>query len=401
MACLSATLGEPGSIISADALLVGDWAVGQEVPSLMLNLPEALFFNLEGALHRGGDPRYRVDKVGPVLSNSNLPQTDGLKFANLANNHIMDYGPDLAKTTQKELREMGFSEGGLIDSLPQGPSLTAITVAGKKWGVICVTDPQFGVASSQTVGVSPMTPSVFPLIQKARDTFDVVCVSFHGGQEQTTIPSPNRMELFRSFIDSGAHLVWGHHPHVAQIYEQHGQGVIFYGLGNFAVSPEKWSSDHRYLWSLGINVKHVGNNLQVAPAGFQITREDQIVVRELSDKELRSHTNSLSDLFGIIQVPENHEALWSQIAMALYHDYAQSGLGWGFNLRQKSVLRLFDVLSKLKVKEPSQFLSKYRFHLLGNAAHREVVVTALEIAAGIRPGPQKNLHIPTATLIAG
>lgn len=58
-------------------------------------------------------------------------------------------------------------------------------------------------------------------------------VSIHWGEEYKLIASQQQQELAYSFIDAGADLIIGHHPHVVQNIEVYENKAIFYSLGNF------------------------------------------------------------------------------------------------------------------------------------------------------------------------
>ena len=61
------------------------------------------------------------------------------------------------------------------------------------------------------------------------------CVMVVHGQncEFTDLPLPISRDRMISFLDMGADIVVGHHPHVVQNYERFGNKMIFYSLGNF------------------------------------------------------------------------------------------------------------------------------------------------------------------------
>ena len=59
-------------------------------------------------------------------------------------------------------------------------------------------------------------------------------VIVHGGEEFAAIPGPYTRERYMRYLDMGADIVVGHHPHVAENYELFDGGkAIFYSLGNF------------------------------------------------------------------------------------------------------------------------------------------------------------------------
>jgi len=58
-------------------------------------------------------------------------------------------------------------------------------------------------------------------------------VSIHWGEEYKLVASEQQQELAHLFVDAGADLIIGHHPHVTQNIEIYKNKLIFYSLGNF------------------------------------------------------------------------------------------------------------------------------------------------------------------------
>ncbi len=58
----------------------------------------------------------------------------------------------------------------------------------------------------------------------------VVC---HGGEEFSVLPAPYTRDLYLKYLELGADIVVGHHPHVPLNYELIEDKAIFYSLGNF------------------------------------------------------------------------------------------------------------------------------------------------------------------------
>jgi poly-gamma-glutamate synthesis protein (capsule biosynthesis protein) len=71
-------------------------------------------------------------------------------------------------------------------------------------------------------------------VTQAAEQADLVIVVLHSGYEYIEPPSLNQMAAARTAVDAGADLVVGHHAHVLQGVEYYQDGVIVYGLGNFA-----------------------------------------------------------------------------------------------------------------------------------------------------------------------
>ena len=59
----------------------------------------------------------------------------------------------------------------------------------------------------------------------------VIC---HGGEEFAAMPLPYVRNRYLQYLELGADVVVGHHPHVPENYELLDNGkAIFYSLGNF------------------------------------------------------------------------------------------------------------------------------------------------------------------------
>ena len=55
----------------------------------------------------------------------------------------------------------------------------------------------------------------------------------HWGNEYQLVPTERQIKLAHSFIDAGADLIIGSHPHVVEPVEIYNNKAIFYSLGNF------------------------------------------------------------------------------------------------------------------------------------------------------------------------
>lgn len=104
-------------------------------------------------------------------------------------------------------------------------------------GLICL---------SYLVGCVPATdtePGTFPwdnidLIAKRIAEIKAKCrwcvVICHGGEEFAAMPLPYVRNRYLQYLELGADVVVGHHPHVPENYELLDNGkAIFYSLGNF------------------------------------------------------------------------------------------------------------------------------------------------------------------------
>ncbi|HPR13492.1 MAG TPA: CapA family protein [Bacteroidales bacterium] len=73
---------------------------------------------------------------------------------------------------------------------------------------------------------------VITAIKNALALADRVVVSLHWGKDYSFYPLPWQTDDAHAFIDAGADLVIGHHPHVIQPFEIYRGRYIFYSLGS-------------------------------------------------------------------------------------------------------------------------------------------------------------------------
>ncbi|MHB8612767.1 MAG: CapA family protein [Candidatus Dormibacteraceae bacterium] len=159
----------------------------------------------------------------------------GAKVANLANNHLSNYGAEGITATDQLLQAHGILASGL------GP-VAVIDVRGIKFGFIGFNG--VGRAIDQT--------ALRDGIARARQLADIVVVQFHWGKEYERQPMPDRgvptpddpVTIGHDAIDWGADIVIGNHPHWYQGVEVYKGKLITYSHGNF-VFDQMWSEETR------------------------------------------------------------------------------------------------------------------------------------------------------------
>jgi len=124
----------------------------------------------------------------------------GLDLLSLANNHSLDCGPDGLDETEATLHAVGLT--------PLGSANDPVyrTLNGLRLAFLAFED-----VSAQLDG-----EVAAQLIRGAHDTGALVIVSIHWGVEYQGGPSEHQRQLAQQFVDAGAILIWGHHPHVLQ-----------------------------------------------------------------------------------------------------------------------------------------------------------------------------------------
>ena len=176
----------------------------------------ATFINLECAFTDYPDAADKRFAFKGPKDYINILTQGSIEFANVANNHSLDYGTQGLKDTTDLLEEHGIAYA-------KDKTHTVFEVAdGLKIGVVAMTDPR-GNAD---------VASHIKALKKAGA--EIIIASMHWGQEYWYVPNGEQIQLARAAIDAGADIVYGHHPHVLQKIETYKDGIIFFSLGNFS-----------------------------------------------------------------------------------------------------------------------------------------------------------------------
>lgn len=159
----------------------------------------------------------------------------GIDVVSLGNNHAADFGPEGIEDTLATLDGAGILHAGAGPDEPSARRPAFVERDGLRIAFLSYTDVlENTFAGSASAGVALATvETIDEDVRAARGQADVVVVSLHSGVEYTDAPQPEQQLLARAAIDAGALLVLGHHPHALQGWEEYGQGLIAYSLGNF------------------------------------------------------------------------------------------------------------------------------------------------------------------------
>ncbi len=175
-------------------------------------------------------------RVSP--SRVSVLQEIGPDLVTVANNHALDYGTDALIDTCDTLDAAGILHVGAGKNLEEAKKPQIIEKNGKKIGFIGVTRvfPTGDWAASTTrpgMFSAYDTAPVVNEIQKLKEQCDYLVVYIHWGIERNTQPESYQREIGHQYIDAGADLVVGSHPHVLQGIENYNGKWILYSLGNF------------------------------------------------------------------------------------------------------------------------------------------------------------------------
>lgn len=254
-------------------IFVGDLSIQREDPeSTFAKTPsifdvDVLWGNLEGVMSDVGE---KLPLGGHIFHHMDLKMMSGLKgfhIMALANNHIMDFGPEALYQCMDGLAEMKIASLGAGKNIAEATKPVVLERKGARiaflaytsvgvdgilpYAMVIADSDKPGVAA---VRVSPLYayPNVNPHelermkenIKKAKGLADVVVVSHHWGESCSHATTPNQWAIGHASIDAGADLVIGAHPHMLQGIEIYKGKVICYSLGAFSYDREgvirKW-----------------------------------------------------------------------------------------------------------------------------------------------------------------
>jgi poly-gamma-glutamate synthesis protein (capsule biosynthesis protein) len=239
-------------------------------------------------------------------STAQLLARHNIRLVNLGNNHIMNFGREGLVETKKWLDSAGVAYFGL----PAEASACASTHACPRDACLCdarrqarrradrsaqASDPDLAererVERMEVRGVpvsfvnwsdwAPLDSSASgageqnPVVEQIRaekGTGRLVIVYTHWGVEYATTSSAYSHELAHSFIDAGADIVVGSHPHVMQERELYQGRYVYYSLGNF-MFDQYWSDEVRRGLLLRVTL---------SPAG--VSRVEEIPIYNQSDR---------------------------------------------------------------------------------------------------------------------
>ncbi len=162
----------------------------------------------------------------------------GADIVSLANNHALDYGRDAFTDTLETLDQSGIQRIGGGYDITEASSPATCTINGQSFAIFGATrvspSADWYAGDSRSGLFQTYDPAKLnAAIENAGRSYDHVIVFVHWGIEKSETPEAYQRELARGYIDVGADLVVGAHPHVLQGFEYYKGVPIIYSLGNY------------------------------------------------------------------------------------------------------------------------------------------------------------------------
>ena len=256
------TIGAVGDVLLHSPLQRQAVAQSQKFKSLWSPVADLLaranvtYANLEGPTAQGVNRAGRsVTDPGFVFDDvvySSYPQfnyhgslegdlvSTGIDVVSTANNHAMDRHSLGADRTLDALTAAGLAHMGTRRAAGAGSWSATTEANGVKLAWVACSFSTNGIpdTNNQVLGCWSDEAKIKQLIGELKATHDAVIITPHWGEEYTANPSREQRELGHRFLDAGATLVLGSHPHVLQPWEKYvttdgRETFAIYSLGNF------------------------------------------------------------------------------------------------------------------------------------------------------------------------
>lgn len=162
----------------------------------------------------------------------------GIDIVTLANNHTMDFGEEALKDSFTTLQNAGILYSGAGNNLDEAREIRYIEVQDKTFAYLSasrvIPETSWNAGANKAGMLTTYDPAnLVEDIKEAEENSDFVVVYVHWGIERATKPETYQRNLAKAYIDAGADLVVGSHPHVLQGIEYYNSKPIVYSLGNF------------------------------------------------------------------------------------------------------------------------------------------------------------------------
>ena len=231
--------------------------------------------NLEGpitnnrSIIKAGDAEDNGGNLRFTFSpNTTTSLANNFDLLSLANNHITNFGNDGVTQTKKYLGESGINYFGDFYNKEE---LSYIHTFANNVKIAFV-----GYHQLYNGGLYNVLNEIKKI--KTDKSADIIIVYPHWGTEYlTNRPDKKQQEIAYQFIDSGADIIIGSHPHVIQPIEIYKEKPIFYSLGNF-VFDQYFSPETMQGLMLKLLVTKNEDNLKVdfELLPLQISRQTQV-----------------------------------------------------------------------------------------------------------------------------
>lgn len=251
--------------------------------SAMLTEPDLTVLNLETVVAEEsvGTPLDKTYIFKSPPSTVDTLRIAGVDAVSIANNHTLDYGRDGLLRTVELLDAGGVVPVGGGATSDEAYDHALIDVGDWTVGLVGLTHVECSwVADDPTRW--PESPWACPgfedrtveAVEATVAEADVTLVLVHWGIELQHCPADYQRDLARRWVDAGADLIVGSHPHLLQGVEQIDDAWVLHSTGNFAFPSAR--EDRAYSAFFTFDVTDGGIGLRAQPIYITQGRPDPI-----------------------------------------------------------------------------------------------------------------------------
>jgi poly-gamma-glutamate synthesis protein (capsule biosynthesis protein) len=161
-----------------------------------------------------------------------------INVVTLGNNHVLDYGTEALQDTFSALQGAKIPYVGAGNNIKEARETKYFDVGEKTIAILgasrVIPVPEWNAGENKPGLFTTYDPTaLIAEIETAKSQSDYVIVYVHWGIEKNNHPEEYQRKMAKQYIDAGADLVVGSHPHVLQGVEYYKDKPIIYSLGNF------------------------------------------------------------------------------------------------------------------------------------------------------------------------
>ena len=219
----------------------------------------------------------------------------GTDLVSLANNHIYDYGEEGMLDTMDYLDQAGIPYVGGGRNLEEAEQPVYFIINGMKVGFVAASNAELTLytpaAGEDTPGILEAYDTTLydQVISEAAAQCDYLIAYIHWGPEDVNQYASYQTEQGREFLDAGADIVVGGHPHVLQGMEYMDGKPVIYSMGDF------WFNDEtKYTGLLNLTITPDGLEEMTFTPCLQTDRTTQYISDPAQQRELYDFLEGLS-----------------------------------------------------------------------------------------------------------
>jgi Bacterial capsule synthesis protein PGA_cap len=262
----------------------------------LLRSADLTVVNLETAVTSRGRPQPKTYHFRTRPAAFTALRDAGIDIANMANNHVLDYGRTGLADTITAARRANFPVLGIGRDAAAAWAPYIVTVKGVRIAFIGVSDvaelaPSW-VATGRRSGEANAInlPRTLAAVRAARKMADVVVVIMHWGTEGEACPDANQLALAPKLAAAGASIIVGSHAHMLQGSGWLRHTFVAYGMANFLWWETSFSVATGVL--LLTLHRHAPLTYRFVPATVSATGQP-VVDAGLAARQARAHYRSL------------------------------------------------------------------------------------------------------------